>query len=86
MTDPNAAVRAEVEQFMNGLLKRNPGELEFHQAVQEVAESLALVLERHPTGMRAIGAIGRQWVDLGSGRTQERNLSGDQALPSCLTN
>ena len=31
---------AEVEQFMSGLRKRNPGEPEFHQAVQEVAETL----------------------------------------------
>ena len=28
------------DRFMAGLVKRNPGELEFHQAVQEVAESL----------------------------------------------
>src|SRR5438477_1659822 len=27
---------------------RNPGEPEFHQAVQEVVESLSLVLDRHP--------------------------------------
>ena len=27
---------------------KNPCEPEFHQAVQEVAESLALVFERHP--------------------------------------
>ena len=27
---------------------KNPAEPEFHQAVQEVAESLALVLDRHP--------------------------------------
>ena len=31
---------AEVQQFMNGLVKRNPGEPEFHQAVQEVVETL----------------------------------------------
>lgn len=37
MTDP---IRVEVDQFMNGLIKRNPGEPEFHQAVQEVAETL----------------------------------------------
>ncbi len=30
----------ELECFMQGLVKRNPGELEFHQAVQEVASSL----------------------------------------------
>ena len=31
---------AQVEKFMNGLIKRNPGEPEFHQAVREVAETL----------------------------------------------
>ena len=36
----NEAVRAEIEKFMNGLIKRNPGEPEFHQAVQEVCETL----------------------------------------------
>lgn len=30
----------EVEAFMQGLVRRNPGETEFHQAVREVAESL----------------------------------------------
>ena len=30
----------ELEQFMSGLRKRNPGEFEFHQAVEEVALSL----------------------------------------------
>ena len=30
-----------VEDFMNRLIARNPGEPEFHQAVREVAESLA---------------------------------------------
>ena len=32
--------QAEVEHFMNGLVKRNPGEPEFHQAVLEVTETL----------------------------------------------
>lgn len=41
-----AIVRSEVEKFMQGLIRRNPGELEFHQAVREVVESLmAFVLE-----------------------------------------
>lgn len=35
-----AKSRAEVEKFMNGLVKRNPGEPEFHQAVREVVEDL----------------------------------------------
>jgi glutamate dehydrogenase (NADP+) len=40
-------VRHEVEQFMQGLRRRNPGEREFHQAVQEVVETLMpFVLER----------------------------------------
>src|SRR5512145_932723 len=34
--------------FMARLQAKNPGETEFHQAVAEVVESLALVLDRHP--------------------------------------
>jgi glutamate dehydrogenase (NADP+) len=34
--------------FMARLQAKNPGESEFHQAVQEVVESLSLVLDRHP--------------------------------------
>jgi glutamate dehydrogenase (NADP+) len=41
MTDYVASLLAEVK-------AKNPAEPEFHQAVQEVAESLALVLDRHP--------------------------------------
>jgi glutamate dehydrogenase (NADP+) len=33
---------------MEGVRAKNPSEPEFHQAVREVAESLVLVLERHP--------------------------------------
>jgi glutamate dehydrogenase (NADP+) len=35
------------EQFMRNVIARNPGESEFHQAVEEVVESLVPVLERH---------------------------------------
>lgn len=42
------AVREEVEAFMHGLEKRNPGELEFHQAVREVTESLMPYILEHP--------------------------------------
>ncbi|MBI3006251.1 MAG: NADP-specific glutamate dehydrogenase [Ignavibacteriales bacterium] len=35
-------------EFVAKVKARNPAEPEFHQAVQEVAESLSLVLERHP--------------------------------------
>jgi len=37
-----------VEDFMAGVKAKNPAEPEFHQAVQEVVESLELVLEKHP--------------------------------------
>ncbi len=41
MSEYVASLLAEVK-------AKNPAEPEFHQAVQEVAESLALVLDRHP--------------------------------------
>jgi glutamate dehydrogenase (NADP+) len=37
-----------VKDLMAEVKAKNPAEPEFHQAVQEVADSLALVLERHP--------------------------------------
>jgi glutamate dehydrogenase (NADP+) len=37
-----------VSSILADVRAKNPAEPEFHQAVQEVAESLALVLERHP--------------------------------------
>ncbi len=40
MRMPNKAVIAEIDKFMCGLVARNPGEPEFHQAVYEVANSL----------------------------------------------
>src|SRR5690348_17809588 len=38
---------------MAGVKAKNPGESEFHQAVQEVAESLTLVLDREPRYRKA---------------------------------
>ena len=35
-------------ELMETVIKRNPGEPEFHQAVREVLESLGPVIERHP--------------------------------------
>lgn len=43
----------EIAEFMGRLKAKNPSEPEFHQAVQEVLESLQLVLERHPEYRRA---------------------------------
>lgn len=40
--------KMNVEAFINGLKRRNPGELEFHQAVAEVAESVIPYLNEHP--------------------------------------
>ena len=37
-----------VQNLMAELKAKNPAQPEFHQAVEEVVESLALVLERHP--------------------------------------
>jgi glutamate dehydrogenase (NADP+) len=42
-----------VRDLMAGVTARNPAEPEFHQAVQEVAESLDVVLERRPAYRRA---------------------------------
>lgn len=42
-----------VRSFMANVKAKNPSEPEFHQAVQEVAESLALVLERYPEYRKA---------------------------------
>ena len=37
-----------VDELMANVGAGNPGELEFHQAVREVAESVELVLDRNP--------------------------------------
>jgi glutamate dehydrogenase (NADP+) len=37
-----------VKDFMEEIKAKNPGQPEFHQAVEEVARSLTLVLDRHP--------------------------------------
>ena len=37
-----------VDSFMDGLRQRNPGETEFHQAVQDVAEDIIPWMQEHP--------------------------------------
>lgn len=37
-----------VNDVLNDVVRRNPGEVEFHQAVQEVLQSLGPVMDRHP--------------------------------------
>ncbi len=45
--------KTEVEKFMRGLVKRNPGEIEFHQAVREVTESLMPLILDNPQYRKA---------------------------------
>lgn len=40
MSHTQPEIHDEIENFMRGLIRRNPGELEFHQAVEEVVASL----------------------------------------------
>jgi glutamate dehydrogenase (NADP+) len=48
MFKPSAAATKETEHFMEGLRKRNPNETEFHQAVEEVVETLMPYVLEHP--------------------------------------
>jgi glutamate dehydrogenase (NADP+) len=43
----------DVEAFMNNIVAKNPGEKEFHQAVQEVAESLMPFINKNPKYKKA---------------------------------
>ena len=43
----NADARNELDLFMQGLIKRNSGEPEFHQAVREVVETLMPFVLEH---------------------------------------
>lgn len=42
-----------VDVIMEQVVARNPGETEFHQAVREVAESVGLVIDKHPEYARS---------------------------------
>ena len=48
--DANAVIQAVYEQ----VLARNAGEVEFHQAVKEVLDSLGPVLDKHPEYVEAV--------------------------------
>lgn len=43
----------KVEDFMKKVIEKNPGEKEFHQAVQEVVESVMPFLEKNPKYLKA---------------------------------
>jgi len=42
-----------VKEFMEGVIAKNPAEKEFHQAVEEVVDSLVPVMDRHPEFRKA---------------------------------
>lgn len=42
-----------VSEFIDNVKKKNPGEAEFHQTVQEIVESLEPVIEKHPDYRKA---------------------------------
>ena len=44
----NNVIDQKVEQFMAKVIAKNPGEVEYHQAVHEVVESLMPFIEEHP--------------------------------------
>jgi glutamate dehydrogenase (NADP+) len=54
LSDPSVPTKGRqpmtsfVEDIMATVIARNPGEPEFHQAVQEVAESISVVIDRNP--------------------------------------
>jgi glutamate dehydrogenase (NADP+) len=43
-----ASASARVDEFMQKIVDKNPGEVEFHQAVREVVESIMPFIEQHP--------------------------------------
>jgi len=43
----------KIEDFMNNVISKNPGEVEFHQAVREVVESVLPFIEGNPKYLKA---------------------------------
>jgi glutamate dehydrogenase (NADP+) len=46
-------MQKKVEEFMNYVVEKNPGEVEFHQAVKEVVESIMPYIEANPKYQKA---------------------------------
>ena len=46
------SIEARIEQIFDQVVRRNPGDREFHQAVGEVLDALGPVLEKHPEHLR----------------------------------
>jgi glutamate dehydrogenase/leucine dehydrogenase len=43
----------KIEEFMSNVISKNPGEVEFHQAVREVVESVLPFIEENPKYLKA---------------------------------
>jgi glutamate dehydrogenase (NADP+) len=52
-TIPGVKTSPYIDQVMSRVKAKNPGEIEFHQAVEEVLDSLRLALDRHPEFQKA---------------------------------
>lgn len=48
-----------VEEIMEQVVKNNPGQPEFHQAVKEVLDSIALVIDKHEEEYRELRILER---------------------------
>jgi glutamate dehydrogenase (NADP+) len=53
MSNTDTTISAEIEKFMLGLSRRNPGQEEFHQAVEEVVESVMPFVLDNPQYQKA---------------------------------
>ena len=57
-----------VEEFMKKIVAKNPGESEFHQAVQEVAESVMPFIDENPKqGLCSLFLVGGSPNTISSG-------------------
>ena len=85
MGNANAAVmspgkarsgRDSVSALMDSVRAKNPAEPEFHQAVQEAADSLGLVLDRHPEyrSAKILERIDRKSTRLNSSHIQKSRM------------
>ena len=67
---------------MENVIKRNPNEPEFHQAVREVLESLEPVAAKHPEWVKA--GSGQSWFPCGIQQRHRALQRRYQAASVCL--
>ena len=53
----NKTEKLNLNNFMHGLIKRNPGEVEFHQAVEEVAKTIIPFINENSDMRKALNLI-----------------------------